>query len=84
MRSKDIIEFLGIWETINNDNFNMVEFDQFKNEAGSNAFTLSIQKWISASNANGIISKSSRYGGGTYEYKGGELCVISLYLLKLN
>ena len=69
LRSRSTIEFLGIWETINNDNFNMVEFDQFKNEAGSNAFVLSPAKWIERTNAIGIISKSGRYGGGTYAHK---------------
>ena len=63
LRSKDTIEFLGLWEIINNPNFKPVEFDGFKKEAGSNAFTLSPQRWIEKTNAIGIISKSSRYGG---------------------
>lgn len=46
MRSKDNIQFLGLWESMNNPNFNPIEFDRFRNEAGSNAFTLSPQKWI--------------------------------------
>jgi len=41
LRSKDTIEFLGLWESMNNMNFKPIEFDRFKNEAGSNAFTLS-------------------------------------------
>lgn len=69
MRSKSTIEFLGIWEQINNPNFKGVEFDAFKNEAGSNAFVLSPQKWIEATDAIGIISKSGRYGGGTYAHR---------------
>lgn len=69
LRSRNTIEFLGLWETINNDNFNMVEFDQFKNESGTNAFVLSPTKWIEKTNAIGIISKSGRYCGGTYAYK---------------
>jgi len=68
MRSKETIEFLGLWEKLNNPNFKGVEFDTFKNEAGSNAFTLSPQKWIEATNAIGIISKSGR-GGGTFAHK---------------
>ena len=44
LRSKDTIEFLGLWESMNNMNFKPIEFDRFKNEAGSNAFTLSPQK----------------------------------------
>jgi len=68
LRSKDTIEFLGLWEIINNPNFNPVEFDGFKKEAGSNAFTLSPQRWIEKTNAIGIISKSGRYGG-TFAHK---------------
>lgn len=63
IRSKDTIEFLGIWEQLNNPNFKPIEFDGFRNEAGSNAFTLSPQKWIEHTNAIGIVSKSGRYGG---------------------
>ena len=63
LRSKDTIEFLGLWESMNNMNFKPIEFDRFKNEAGSNAFTLSPQKWIEKTNAIGIVCKSGRYGG---------------------
>lgn len=68
LRSKATIEFLGLWEELNNPNFKGVEFDSFRNEAGANAFTLSPQKWIDATNAIGIISRSGRYGG-TYAHK---------------
>lgn len=68
MRTKNTIEFLGLWEQFNNENFKLVEFDGFKNEAGSNSFVLTPQKWIEATNAIGIISKSGRYGG-TYAHK---------------
>ena len=68
LRSKATIEFLGLWEELNNPNFKGVEFDSFRNEAGANTFTLSPQKWIDATNAIGIISKSGRYGG-TYAHK---------------
>jgi len=67
MRVRDTIEFLGLWETIHSPNFKGVEFDSFKKEAGLNAFTLSPQRWISSTNAIGIISKSGR-GGGTYAH----------------
>ena len=67
LRSKDTIEFLGLWESMNNINFKPIEFDRFKNEAGSNAFTLSPQKWIEKTNAIGIVCKSGRYGG-TFAY----------------
>lgn len=63
MRSKDTIEFLGLWEQLHNDKFKGVEFDSFRIQAGSNAFTLSPQKWIDSTNAIGIISKSGRNGG---------------------
>ena len=69
MRSKDTIEFLGLWEKLHNSNFKGVEFDSFKNRAGENAFTLSPQQWIKATNAIGLISKSGRYGGGTFAHK---------------
>ena len=66
LRNKETISFLGIWEELNNEDFKLVEFDQFKNEAGRNAFTMSPQKWIKATNAIGIISKSGKYNGGTF------------------
>ena len=68
LRSRDTIEFLGLWEKLNNPSFKPIEFDRFKNESGSNAFTLSPQKWISSTNATGIKSKPGRYGG-TYAHK---------------
>lgn len=63
LRRKDTIEFLGLWELLHNPDFKGVEFDAFKNEAGTNAFTLAPQKWIENTNAIGIVSKSGRYGG---------------------
>lgn len=66
MRSKDVISYLGLWECINNENFKRVEFDTFKNEAGSNKFRISPQSWIKGTNAIGMISKSGRYDGGTF------------------
>ena len=66
MRNKDVILYLGLWEKLNNENFKGGEFDTFKNEAGSNRFKMSPQKWIRETNAIGIISKSGRYDGGTY------------------
>lgn len=67
LRSRSTIEFLGLWEQLNNPDFKLVEFDQFKQEAGANSFVLSPQKWIESTNAIGIISKSGRYGG-TYAH----------------
>ena len=66
MKTKYTVEFLGFWEVLNNRNFNRVEFDTFKNEAGSNAFVLTPQKWVEHTNAIGIITKAGRYGGGTF------------------
>jgi hypothetical protein len=68
MRLRDTIEFLGLWESFSNPDFKPIEFDRFKQEAGYNAFTLSPQKWIHATNAIGITSKSGRYGG-TFAHK---------------
>lgn len=63
MRSRSTIEFLGLWEKLNNIDFKPIEFERFRNEAGSNYFVLSPQRWIESTNALGIISKSGRYGG---------------------
>ncbi|MEA3443861.1 MAG: KilA-N domain-containing protein [Bacteroidota bacterium] len=63
LRSKNTIELLGLWEKLNNPDFKLVEFDQFKNEAGYNHFVLSPKKWIETTKAIGLQSKSGRYGG---------------------
>ena len=68
MRNKDVILYLGLWESMNNANFKGGEFDTFKNEAGSNKFKMSPQKWVRETNAIGIISKSGRYDGGTFAH----------------
>ncbi|WP_338770389.1 KilA-N domain-containing protein (plasmid) [Bernardetia sp. ABR2-2B] len=67
MRNRNTVEFLGIWEQIHNPDFKGVEFDTFRKEAGLNSFTLTPKKWIEATDAKGIISKSGRYGG-TYAH----------------
>jgi hypothetical protein len=67
MRSRSTIEFLGLWEQLNNLDFKLVEFDQFRNEAGANHFVLSPQRWIESTHAIGLVSKSGRYGG-TYAH----------------
>ena len=67
LRSKNTIELLGLWEKLHNPDFKLVEFDQFRNEAGFNHFVLSPQKWITTTNAIGLQSKSGRYGG-TYAH----------------
>lgn len=63
MRLHNTIEYLGLWEELHNPDFISNEFNRFLNESGYNAFTLSPQKWISQTNAVGIVSKSGRYGG---------------------
>jgi len=68
LRNRNTIEFLGIWEQLNNPGFNPVEFDGFKKQAGLNSFTLTPKQWIEKTGAIGIISKSGRYGG-TYAHK---------------
>ncbi len=68
MRTRSTIEFLGLWEQLRNPNFKSIEFDAFRNESGSNSFTLTPKRWIESTNSIGIISKSGRYGG-TYAHK---------------
>lgn len=67
MRNRNTIEFIGLWEALNNPNFNRVQFDTFRNEAGLNRFTMTPSKWIESTDAIGIVSKAGRYGG-TYAH----------------
>lgn len=67
LRNKNSIEFLGIWEKMNNPNFNSVEFDGIMMQVGLNRFKLSVKKWIEKTNAIGLIAKAGRYGG-TYAH----------------
>ena len=68
LRNRNTIEFLGVWETLYNPNFNRVEFDAFRSQAGLNSFVMTPQKWVDATGAIGIVSKAGRYGG-TYAHK---------------
>jgi hypothetical protein len=68
LRNRNTIEFLGIWEQLNNQDFKPVEFDGFKKQAGLNSFTLTPKQWIEKTGAIGLVSKSGRYGG-TYAHK---------------
>ena len=68
MRNRNTLEFIGLWEALNNSNFNRVQFDTFRNEAGLNRFTMTPQKWIESTNAIGIIAKPGRYGGTYAQY----------------
>lgn len=68
IRNRNTIEYLGLWEILYNPIFKPLEFEEFRKQAGLNAFTLSPQKWINATNASGIVCKSGRYGG-TFAHK---------------
>ena len=63
MRNRNTVEFLGIWETLYNPNFNPLEFEGIRKEAGLNAFTMSPTRWVELTNAKGIVSQAGRYGG---------------------
>jgi hypothetical protein len=69
VRNKDTVEFLGVWEKLNNPNFNLVQFEEVKKEAGFNRFVISPTKWVSLTGAIGLTTKSGRYGGGTFAHK---------------
>lgn len=68
LQNKNTIEFLGVWEQLNNQDFNLVGFHQIKNEAGLNRFIMSAKKWIERTNGIGLIAKTGRYGG-TFAHK---------------
>ena len=63
LRNKNTIEFLGIWESMYNPDFNSPEFEGIKNAAGLNRFILSVKQWVEKTNSRGIIAKAGRYGG---------------------
>ena len=68
MRNRSTLEYLGLWEQLNNPGFKRVEFDTFKNESGSNAFVMTPEKWTKSTAAIGITTKRGRYGGGTFAH----------------
>lgn len=68
LRGRDIVEFLGLWETLHNPNFKRIDFEAFKENAGTNAFVFSIKKWNEDLGAIGLLTKSGRYGGGIYAH----------------
>ena len=68
LRTRNTIEFLGIWERLNNPDFNPIEFDGIRKQAGLNTFVLTAKRWIESTGAIGLISKPGRYGG-TYAHK---------------
>ena len=69
IRNKDTLEFLGVWEKLYNPDFNLVQFEEVKKEAGFNRFTISPTKWVALTGAIGLNTKSGRYGGGTFAHK---------------
>jgi len=89
LRNRNTVEFLGIWEQINNPGFNSVEFDLIKKQTGLNSFVLSVKKWAAATKAVGIFAKAGRYSSGTFAHRdiasefGSWLCPeFKLYLIK--
>ena len=68
LRGRDIVEFLGLWEALHNPDFKRIDFDAFKENAGTNAFVFSIKKWNEELGAVGLLTKSGRYGGGIYAH----------------
>ena len=68
MRNRNTIEFLGLWESLHNPDFNRVQFDTFRVEAGLNRFVMTPSKWIEMTNAKGITVKAGRYNGGTFAH----------------
>jgi hypothetical protein len=88
VRNRNTLEFLGIWEKIHNPDFNSVEFDGFRMQAGLNSFTLTPKQWITRTNAKGIISNAGRYGGTfahrdiAFEFAAWVSVEFKLYLIK--
>lgn len=89
MRTAETLDYLSIWEQLHNPNFNRIEFDAVRMQAGGNAFTMSPSKWIDTMNAIGMTSKSGRYGGGTFGHEdiALEFCswlspIFKLYLIR--
>jgi hypothetical protein len=69
MRNRNTVEFLGVWEQLHNPSFNSDEFVRIKNEAGANSFNLTPKKWVAATGAIGITSKTGRYRSGIFAHK---------------
>lgn len=88
VRNRNTLEFLGIWEQIHNPDFNSVEFDGFRMQAGLNSFTLTPKQWIERTNAKGLVSKAGRYGGTfahrdiAFEFAAWVSVEFKLYLIK--
>jgi len=61
LRSKSTVSFIGLWEKLHNPDFNCLEFEAIKNEAGENSFVLTPKRWVESVNAKGIVTKQGRY-----------------------
>ena len=68
LRGRDVVEFLGLWEVLHNPDFKLIDFDKFKEDAGSNAYVFSIKDWTEKLGAIGLLTRSGRYGGGIYAH----------------
>ena len=68
LRGRDVVEFLGLWESLHNPDFKLIDFDKLKEQAGTNAFVFSIKEWTDKLGAIGLVTKSGRYGGGIYAH----------------
>lgn len=69
LRNRNTVEFLGVWEQINNPGFNLVEFDLIRKQTGLNSFVLSVKRWVEATHAVGILAKAGRYDSGTFAHR---------------
>ena len=68
LRNRNTVEFLGIWERVNNPNFNYGEYTIIRNQAGLNSYKISVKEWVKKTNAIGLVASAGRYGG-TYAHK---------------
>lgn len=68
LRNRNTLEFLGVWESINNPNFNYGDFATIKSQSGLNSFKISVKEWVAQTKAIGLTAKAGRYGG-TYAHK---------------
>ena len=68
IRNKNTVEFLGVWEKLNNPSFNSLEFEGIRSKAGLNSFTMSAKGWAQKTNGIGLVARTGRYGG-TFAHK---------------
>jgi hypothetical protein len=68
LRNRNTVEFLGIWESVHNPEFNSGEFAIIKSQAGLNSYKLSVKEWVEKTNAIGLKASAGRYGG-TFAHK---------------